>query len=191
MRNKKRIKPFLSRVDIPLLITQLWNKDMGGPEKAQEYIDAVTKHVKSPEFLASWLEQYDLRFGQKLINDGFDFFHRIYAKEESEILMMCGYLDVESYMWGSNYNEDGTQRQEAVLRFVDELDDKHLKTMITEANAGKRVYPRAYVKLFQKELERRGFVNIVFTEEGEELQSKMFDNEMARRRAALSLNMRS
>jgi len=190
MRNKNRIVPFLSRVDIPLLVTQLWNKDIGGPEKAQEYIDAVTKHVESPEFLASWLEDYDLRFGQKLVNDGFDIFHLIYAKEESEILMMCGYLDVESYMWASNINEDGSIRQEQVLRFIDELDDKHLKTMITEANAGKRLYPVNYVKLFQKELERRGFTNIVFTEEGKELQSKIFDDEMARRRAALLLKMR-
>lgn len=163
MRNKHRIEPFLSRVDIGLLIATI-----GGfkrPEEALEYQKLVEDYIATPAFINEWLDNPDLRFGQNMYNEGFELFDKFYYYQEAELLKLCGYTNSESYMWGSNYNEDGTESKETLYKFIDELDDKHLANMVDEANNGTRFYHPFYVDIFCEELLRRGFVNYKLIDE--------------------------
>lgn len=160
MRNKGRIKPFLRRVDLGFLIAQLWSKELGSPEDALNYQKDLEAHVYSDSFLNFWENNYDLRFTQLLCNNNYILFEPLYNKEEKDLLMMCGYTETESTLWGSNYGDDGLQLKETKYSFIDELDDLHLRKMISEANNKDRLYSPDMLKLFEKELHDRGFTNI-------------------------------
>lgn len=161
MRAAQRIPLFLSRVKIVELLLKL--------EADAKDIEKLLEIIQSDEFKDYWMNNQDLRFGQLLYNMGYLVFNKVYSYEEHEILNeYCGYSLPESHIWASNYNEDGSLRPDPVYRFIDELDDKHLATMVEEANVGRRYYNPAMVDIFCEELHRRGFVNYKLTDEGRE-----------------------
>lgn len=182
MRNRLRIKPFLNRVDIPWLVTVLWEKRFGGPKEATKLIDNIMEFLNSDKNQWDSYEFGDQRFGQYMYNVGFEFFDLIYHKEEPDILMLCGYEETESYGWISNMDKY-KHPIDPVFRFVDELNDDHLVSMISEANLGTRLYSTHMLQLFEKELARRGFDSKKYkvTDAGWSKQAKMIFNEMTRR----------
>lgn len=156
----ERIPLFLERLDVEKLVLKLWYTTED-KEDSDYHIDLqmIIEEVRDPSFEEFWLNNPDLRFGQLMVNEGFPIFDAIYHLEESEILHnWCGYSRPESYIWGSNYNDDGSVREKTLYRFIDELDDKHLTTMVDEANAGVRYYNPEMVDIFCEELHRRGFI---------------------------------
>jgi len=160
MRLKQRIRPFLKRINVGVLIAHVWKKEYGGPEEALEYQKQVEDYIYSDKFLNFWENNFDLRFCQALFNEGFHTFNRLYSYEEDELLKLCGYNEAERTLWGSNYTEDGTKLDEPIFRFVDELESTHLKKMIEEYNEGVRDYSERMLKIFEGELHARGFTNI-------------------------------
>jgi len=175
MRQKERIKPFLRRLDLTLLLTLIKPESIKlCPEDFIKIVDDVAAAVENNTNY--WEENPDLRFAQLMTNLGFTWFDGIYYKEETELLLMLGYTAEESYLWGSNYDKHGNRLAKTVFRFIDELDDTHLKIMIDEAEEGKRLYPAGYLHLFQAELSNRGFTNIKLSKNGwakqEELQNE-------------------
>jgi len=179
MRTHLRIDPFLQKLDIPLLVTLLLdNSDYspGKPEESLYYIDVVSDGVKKNT--DHWKENPDLRFGQMMFNAGFTLFERIYHKEEYEILMMCGYSDVESFGWISILNVDG-ELIEPRYRYICDLDTDHLRKMIAEANAGTRAYPFKHLELFEKELTSRSIADKL-TDEGKLNQYELFAKNIYR-----------
>lgn len=168
MRIPERIPLFLSKLDVEKFVLKLWHTTED-KEDSDYHIDLqmIIEEVRDPSFEEFWLNNPDLRFGQLMVNEGFPIFDAISHLEESEILHnWCGYSRPESYIWGSNYNEDGSLRDKTLYRFIDELDDKHLSTMVDEANAGVRYYNPEMVDIFCEELHRRGFINYNLTDEG-------------------------
>jgi len=163
MRNKLRIKPFLERVDIGMLLAHSDLK-FDSPEEAIELGHTLTSMINSDLFIEHWIDNCDLRFAQALSTFGDDYFDCFFYKEEHELLQLCGYTENESHMWVSNYNEDGTLREEPVCRFIDQLDNTHLFRMIDEANNFKRIYPVKYLLLFERELCDRGFCNVLVSQ---------------------------
>lgn len=163
MRNINRIPLFLTRLDLEKLFSSC------NIESPVNGLELIRGHVYLSDFEERWKGNSDLRFGQLMVNDGFVEFESLYHTEEDEILRLCGLSLPESLIWGSNYFEDGTQRKETLYRFVDELDDKHLATMVDDINGeGKFVYQKRYAQAFSEELLRRGFVNYKITEEAYE-----------------------
>jgi hypothetical protein len=163
-----RIPLFLSRLDIEKLVLKLWHTTEDR-EDSDFHIDLemIIEAVRDKDFIELWMNNPDLRFGQAMVNLGYNIFDPLYHLEESEILVnWCGYSRPESYIWGSNYNEDGSIRKKPLYRFIDQLDDKHLATMVDEANAGTRYYNPTMVDIFIEELHRRGFINYSLTDEG-------------------------
>jgi hypothetical protein len=161
MRTPERIPLFLSRVRVKDIVLKLWNTTED--QEDAEYkidVDSIEQFVHSKEFKDYWLSAPDLRFGQAMVNKGYNIFDAIYHKEESEILnSYCGYSRPESYLWGSNFNEDGSLRGNTLWRFVDQLDDSHLDKMVDGYNAGMFAYMERMAPIFVEELHRRGFVN--------------------------------
>ncbi len=156
MRLKERIEPFIRRLDLPYLLTII---NPQPPKTAKP--DAFRRRCNQAiVYLLSqidyWKDNPDLRFGQLMVNAGFNEFEPIYNREEKEILMMCGYSEIESTMWGSNYSEDGSRRDTTLFRFIDELDTTHLFTMLQEAEMKKRFYSIHMLSLFSEELSNRG-----------------------------------
>lgn len=172
MRDKHRIEPFLRRVDVGLLIaiTGKFKK----PEKALEYQKSLEDFIATPAFVTKWLDNPDLRFGQYLFNEGIELFDYFYNHEEPDLLELCGYSKVESTIWGSNFDSKGKQLKEPVYRFIDELDDYHLRIMITEANMKERLYSPDMLKLFEQELCNRGFCNITVSKEAIKYMKESF-----------------
>lgn len=174
MRTHLRIDPFLQKVDIPLLVTLLLDTDSnyspGKPEESLYYIDVISDGVKKNA--EHWKENPDLRFGQMMFNAGFSLFEKIYHKEEYEILMMCGYKDVESFGWVSVLNADG-ELIEPVFRYICDLNTDHLRKMIAEANEGTRAYPFKHLELFEKELMSRSIPDRL-TDEGKLNQYELY-----------------
>ena len=169
-RIKQRIPLFLARLDIEKLVLKLWHTTEDKEDSGYRIdLQIIIETVRDKDFEELWINNPDLRFGQLMVNEGFNIFDAIYNLEESDILVeYCGLSRPESYIWGSNYNEDGSMRQETLYRFIDELDDKHLATMVDEANGGDRYYSPNMVDIFVEELHRRGFVNYRLTDEGRE-----------------------
>lgn len=163
-----RIPLFLSRLDIEKLVLKLWHTTEDREDSDYQLdLQGIKDYISSPLLEDLWTNNPDLRFGQLMVNEGFNIFDAIYHLEESDILVeYCGLSHPESHIWGSNYNEDGGVREKTLYRFIDELDDKHLSTMVDEANAGSRYYNPTMVDIFCEELHRRGFVNYSLTEDG-------------------------
>jgi len=169
MRSQHRIEPFLKKVDIDKLISIIDNDQENKLtiNEANELSNSVKDYLsKNTEF---WKNNYDLRFGQLLFNAGFNYFDSIYTLEEPEILMMCGYDDVESYGWVSLLNSEGELLEKPVFRFFNELDTDHLKKMMEEADKGVRYYSIDTINLFEKVLESRG-LDIKLSPKGKEIQ---------------------
>lgn len=164
MRIVERIPLFLSRVNLDSILLKLWHTTEDQEEAVN--FDSIIEFVYSDTFKDYWTSNPDLRFGQAMVNLGYNIFDPLYHKEEYEVLMLCGYSRPESYIWGSNYNEDGSVREKTLYRFIDELGDKHLATMVDEANDGVRYYDPTIVEIFCEELHRRGFVNYKLTDKG-------------------------
>jgi hypothetical protein len=166
MRPHYRIKPFLEVLDISKLV------GLPNEQYNKEIIDLVKMEKKITEMLpiieGTWLESPDLRFGQLLYNMGIggDYFEPLYILEESDILMKLGRTERESHGWLSFLNKDLTKLDEPIFRFICDLDTDHLQTMLYEANAGKRKYNRNYLRMFEEELESRGFPGPYMTDEG-------------------------
>jgi len=177
MRNKHRIPLFLRRLDLEKLFYSC------NIESPANRLELIKSHVYAQDFISYWQDSPDLRFGQLMVNDGFSEFESVYHTEEDEILRLCGLSLPESLIWGSNYFEDGSRRKETLYRFVDELDDKHLATLVDDINGGgKFVYQKIYAQAFSEELLRRGFVNYKITEEAfERLRVREEEFETMRR----------
>ena len=169
-----RIPLFISRVRVMDILLKLWHETEDQEDKID--FDSIVEFVHSPAFAVYWTSNPDLRFGQLMVNEGFNIFDAIYNLEESDILnQYCGLSRPESHIWDSNYNEDGSEWERTIYRFIDELDDKHLATMVDEANQGVRYYNPVMVDIFVEELHRRGFINYKLTDEGREKMWAMGD----------------
>jgi len=162
MRIKERIRPFIRRINVGVLIAHVWKKEYGGPEKALDYQKHVEHYIYAESFITYWEEHPHFRFVQAL---GFYLqylFDAFWHYEEDELLKLCGYNEAERTLWGSNYTEDGTKLSETVYKFVDELESTHLKKMLEEHNTGVRKYSERMLQIFQDELVARGFTNIKY-----------------------------
>jgi hypothetical protein len=151
MRSELRIKPFLSRLDVPELIRSMY-PDMAD---TSEMVDRTMSTIDSKDFVRYWEENPDLRFGQLMFNLGLEFFDPVYHKEESQILFQCGYPISKCIQWTSLLDKDKNMLDKPVNRFIDELDTDHLLTMVEEHNTGKRYYNEAIIQIFLDELESR------------------------------------
>ncbi len=67
MRNKLRIKSFLERVDIGMLLAHSDLK-FSIPEYAAELQEDIERYISSKAFIDYWLDNPDLRFAQALIS---------------------------------------------------------------------------------------------------------------------------
>jgi hypothetical protein len=160
MRLKQRIRPFLRRINVGVLIAHVWKKEYGGPEEALKYQKQVEDFIYSDKFLNFWEKRFALRFCQALVNHGYPPFDMLYHYEEHELLKLCGYNEAERTLLRLGYTEDDTKLNEPIYLFVDELESTYLKKMIEDNNSGVREYSNRMLKIFEQELHARGFTNI-------------------------------
>lgn len=153
MRNHLRIKPFLEKLDTFKLLKAMAEEE--GWVNSEEELTDISEKIREAIDVEFWEQNPDLRFGQMMFNRGYDIFSNIYYLEEPDILMMCGYDDVEAFGWVSVMDKD-QNLIDPVFRFINELSTDHLETMLTEVSEGKRLYPIQAIKMFQKELGKRG-----------------------------------
>jgi hypothetical protein len=124
MRVLERIDNFLSKVD--------WGKlnDRWELRKLIPDLKSVLTTQINPTLVEYWKENYDMRFGQVLINlnivpDNM----KIWGDEDEDILLDQGLAPEEVYYWGSNYDKDMNLLPKTIYRLIKDLDTDHIENI--------------------------------------------------------------
>ncbi len=112
--------------------------------------EASWKEVKK-----EWLDNYDQRLGQLLINQGFivDNFN-IWDKEETDWLVENGYFKFEDiHFWGVNYTKDMKLLTKTKYVLLKDLEDNHIENIIKFFKDRNITISPNYLNYFNKRLE--------------------------------------
>jgi len=139
MRRKERIPEFLKLLN--------WE------EFCKTYAIPTATFI-TEEMVEYWLENYDMRFGQMLINqgvvaDGLS----LWVKEEEEFLEEQGIATQDFLMWGQNYDVDGNRLPETKHALIKDMNTGHITAILNSFYI--RLRP-SYATAFISELKRRG-----------------------------------
>lgn len=151
MRPKERIKPFLDKVDMFMLLNNTWG--IFDTETSMRYVNLIDAEL--PRIRDAWEEAPDLRFSQVLVNLGLipnipDIW---YYKEEDKILVEQGADPAECYYWGQYYDKDMNELPEPIYKPIKELSTEHIEAIL---DGGFVRYNALYRQIMEDELEKRG-----------------------------------
>lgn len=151
MRPIERIKPFLEKVDIFMLLDSTWS--IFDSESALGYSKIINTEL--PRIRYVWEKSPDLRFSQVLVNlriipniPGF-----WYYMEEPKILVEQGVDPAECYYWGINYDKDMNELPKTIYKPIKELSTDHLRAIL---DGGFVCYNALYKEIMENELKSRG-----------------------------------
>ena len=151
MRLIERIDPFLSRVDIPHLLSSMWyDRDY---KDLIPYTDEVIDLICDESFIRRWKNYPDLRFGQFMFNEGHGIFNELYHLEESSILIKCGWKKTESYGFLSYVDDEGNLTDKKEYKFIDQFTPQAIQKIISDVDSGTISLHQFIVDLFKEELE--------------------------------------
>lgn len=121
MRPKERIPVFLQKVDFDKL-QKRWNVDIS---------QGLRGIILKSETKDYWLENYDMRFGQMLINlEYMPDTMQIWTDEEYDILYDQGLPLREVLLWGNNYDKDMNRLPETIWRPICEMKTDHIQAIL-------------------------------------------------------------
>jgi hypothetical protein len=154
MRVLERIDNFLFKVD--------WEKlnDRWKLRKLIPDLKSVLTTQINPTLVEYWKENYDMRFGQVLINlnivpDNM----KIWGDEDDNILLDQGLPLEEVFYWGSNYDKDMNLLPKTIYRLIKDLNTDHIENIYKFVfDKGKRL-PTDYRIAFNNVLESRGITS--------------------------------
>jgi hypothetical protein len=143
MRPKERIPIFLKYINFDFL-QERWNTDISQELRGIVFTDEVLKY---------WEKNYDMRFGQVLINlqllpDKLP----IWIDEESAILDAQGTPKRETMLWGNNYDKDMNLLPKTIWRPIAEMSTDHIQAILDGGWVDKN--PN-YRQVFEEEIELR------------------------------------
>ena len=150
MRPKERIKIFLDLIDWEVL-AERWDID-------KHLINAIldSKGKLSKSLTTHWLKEYDLRFGQMLIN--FQFVPdklKIWCDEEDNILADQGIPKREFMLWGRNDDKDGNQLPNIERILIKDMTTDHIEAILRDIANHRMNIRNDYKELFEEELKLR------------------------------------
>lgn len=150
MRPKERIPVFLSLVDWETL-AERWDIDV---DLINNILDSEGKLSKS--LTEYWLKNYDLRFGQMLINFQFipDNIKR-WCDEESAILDDQGIARREFVHWGRAYDENRKPLDKLEWILIKDMSKSHIEAILSDIANHRMNIPSYYKELFEQELKLR------------------------------------
>lgn len=147
MRPKERIPLFMKLVNLDKLA-----------ERWKTLPDLLKTVIIKDEVEKYWLENYDQRIGQVLINlclipDGFN----IWLDEETDILIGQGIEPREFLFWGSIYDKNMKRLEETKYRLIKDIETNHINNILSMFNSpqNKGKLNTLYRETFEKELEVR------------------------------------
>jgi hypothetical protein len=152
MRPKERIPIFLGNIDFTKL-EERWQipLSLSLREKILEPNGYVIRY---------WMENYDQRFGQMLINLELIEDHLpIWVDEDLNILLEQGCPARDVVMWGSIYDENGNALPAIKYRIIRDMNTSHINAILKDIEDKKYRLPDAYIEVFTKEIEYRNNQN--------------------------------
>lgn len=145
MRPKERIKIFFDLID--------WNKLSKRWGLKKNISNHILNHKPYINVSRYWLDNYDQRIGQVLINlnlieDNF----RIWNDEETNILIDQGIELREILFWESYYDKNKNLLPKPINRIIKDLTTDHIKNILSDYHNGIQPLSELYIKAFKEEL---------------------------------------
>ena len=146
MRPKERIPIFLEKVNFDTL-QERWNEDI-----SQKLRDIIF----TPKVLRYWKKNYDMRFGQMLINlnlipDSL----RIWNDEEDLILLDQNVPFREFMFWGRVYDKNMNRLPKVQRILIKDMTTNHIKAILRDVADSKMGIRMDYLQAFKDEIKLR------------------------------------
>ena len=147
MRPKERIPIFLKLVNWDAL-EEKWDVDISPTLRSKLYLNS--------EIIKYWLENYDQRFGQMLINQGLlpDSL-RVWCDEENDILDDQNVSPREYLLWGKCYDKDMNPLPKIEWILIKDMSTDHIKAILRDVEEHKMGCKENYLKAFKEEIKLR------------------------------------
>ena len=152
MRRPERIPIVMRNLDIEKFL-----KDNLGKQYLPEMLTNVVKDWGKIE--DGWKEQYDIRLGQYLVNQGYTPDNiRIWNVEEVDYMIDHDMIEPrEICFWGVNYTKDMKKLRETEYLLIKDLETDHIEAILGKNDIGKKWVKDGspYEGYLENELERR------------------------------------
>jgi len=149
MRLKKRIDPFLEKIDLEKLLKRWF------PNWEPSTLNVVVNEfgIRKEELTTFWKNEYDLRFSQLLIN--YNLIPNVpgfwYMDEEDEILIAQGHTPADVMYWGRNFDKNMVRLERTEWILIKDMTTDHIQAVLD----GKYTKHTVYLKAFNDELAKR------------------------------------